>query len=245
MSEYMYRFFCDTDGETVRVTGEDAHHISNVLRMEKGEQIIACCGDGLDYIAEITNIAKDCVTANVIKTEPSKGESNIKITLFQGLPKGEKFDTVIQKSVELGVFEIVPIMLKRCVVKIDSKKKSAKTERWNKITLSAAKQCGRGIVPQVKEPLDIKEAALLMKNFDLVIVAYEEEKETTLKDVLTSCGDVKNIAVVIGPEGGIEKEELNYLIETANGKSVTLGERILRTETAPISLISMIMYHFM
>lgn len=241
----MYRFFCDTDGETVRVTGEDAHHISNVLRMEKGEQIIACCGDGLDYIAEITNIAKDCVTANVIKTEPSKGESNIKITLFQGLPKGEKFDTVIQKSVELGVFEIVPIMLKRCVVKIDSKKKSAKTERWNKITLSAAKQCGRGIVPQVKEPLDIKEAALLMKNFDLVIVAYEEEKETTLKDVLTSCGDVKNIAVVIGPEGGIEKEELNYLIETANGKSVTLGERILRTETAPISLISMIMYHFM
>lgn len=241
----MYRFFCDTDGETVRVTGEDAHHISNVLRMEKGEQIIACCGDGLDYIAEITNIAKDCVTANVIKTEPSKGESNIKITLFQGLPKGEKFDTVIQKSVELGVFEIVPIMLKRCVVKIDSKKKSAKTERWNKITLSAAKQCGRGIVPQVKEPLDIKEAALLMKNFDLVIVAYEEEKETTLKDVLTSCGDVKNIAVVIGPEGGIEKEELNYLVETANGKSVTLGERILRTETAPISLISMIMYHFM
>lgn len=245
MSEYMYRFFCDTDEETVRVTGEDAHHISNVLRMEKGEQIIACCGDGLDYIAEITNIAKDCVTANVIKTEPSKGESNIKITLFQGLPKGEKFDTVIQKSVELGVFEIVPIMLKRCVVKIDSKKKSAKTERWNKITLSAAKQCGRGIVPQVKEPLDIKEAALLMKNFDLVIVAYEEEKETTLKDVLTSCGDVKNIAVVIGPEGGIEKEELNYLVETANGKSVTLGERILRTETAPISLISMIMYHFM
>lgn len=241
----MYRFFCDTDEETVRVTGEDAHHISNVLRMEKGEQIIACCGDGLDYIAEITNIAKDCVTANVIKTEPSKGESNIKITLFQGLPKGEKFDTVIQKSVELGVFEIVPIMLKRCVVKIDSKKKSAKTERWNKITLSAAKQCGRGIVPQVKEPLDIKEAALLMKNFDLVIVAYEEEKETTLKDVLTSCGDVKNIAVVIGPEGGIEKEELNYLVETANGKSVTLGERILRTETAPISLISMIMYHFM
>lgn len=241
----MYRFFCDTDGEIVRVTGEDAHHISNVLRMEKGEQIIACCGDGLDYIAEITNIAKDCVTANVIKTEPSKGESNIKITLFQGLPKGEKFDTVIQKSVELGVFEIVPIMLKRCVVKIDSKKKSAKTERWNKITLSAAKQCGRGIVPQVKEPLDIKEAALLMKNFDLVIVAYEEEKETTLKDVLTSCGEVKNIAVVIGPEGGIEKEELNYLVETANGKSVTLGERILRTETAPISLISMIMYHFM
>lgn len=241
----MYRFFCDTDGQTVCVTGEDAHHISNVLRMEKGESITACCGDGMDYIAEITDISKDCVKAKVIKTEPSRGESDIKITLFQGMPKGEKFDTVIQKSIELGVYEIIPLMLKRCVVKTDEKKVSAKTERRNKIALSAAKQCGRGIVPKVKAPLDIKEAAKLMKNFDLVIIAYEEEKEITLKDVLTSCGDVKNIAVVIGPEGGIEREELNYLIETANGKSVTLGERILRTETAPISLISMIMYHFM
>lgn len=241
----MYRFFCDTDGENVTVTGEDAHHISNVLRMEKGEQITVCCGDGLDYISEITDISKDKVFAKVIKTEPSGGESNIKITLFQGLPKGEKFDTVIQKSIELGVFEIVPLMLNRCVVRIDEKKKDAKTQRWNKIALSAAKQCGRGIVPQVKCPVKIKEAAELMKSFDLVIVAYEEEKEITLKNVLSSCGNISNIAVVIGPEGGIEKEELRYLIENAGGKSVTLGERILRTETAPISLISMIMYHFM
>lgn len=241
----MYRFFCDTDGETVTVTGEDAHHISNVLRMEKGENIIACCGDGLDYVSEITDITKDKVIAKVIKTEPSKGESNIKVTLFQGLPKGEKFDTVIQKSIELGVFEIVPLMLSRCVAKVDEKKKEAKTQRWNKIALSAAKQCGRGIVPQVKPPLKLKEATELMKGFDLVIIAYEEEKETTLKDILSSCGDVSSIAVVIGPEGGIEKEELHYIAENANGKSVTLGERILRTETAPISLISMIIYHFM
>ena len=117
----MYRFFCDTDGETVTVTGEDAHHISNVLRMEKGENIIACCGDGLDYVSEITDITKEKVIAKVIKTEPSKGESNIKVTLFQGLPKGEKFDTVIQKSIELGVFEIVPLMLSRCVAKVDEK----------------------------------------------------------------------------------------------------------------------------
>lgn len=241
----MYRFFCDTDGENVTVTGEDAHHISNVLRMGKGEQITVCCGDGLDYISEITDISKDKVFAKVIKTKPSGGESNIKITLFQGLPKGEKFDAVIQKSIELGVFEIVPLMLNRCVVRIDEKKKDAKTQRWNKIALSAAKQCGRGIVPQVKFPVKIKEAAELMKSFDLVIVAYEEEKEITLKNVLSSCGNISNIAVVIGPEGGIEKEELRYLIENAGGKSVTLGERILRTETAPISLISMIMYHFM
>ncbi len=241
----MYRFFCDTDGETVRVTGEDAHHIANVLRMEKGETVIACCGDGLDYICEITDISKDTVIAEVKTKEPSKGESNIKITLFQGLPKGEKFDTVIQKSVELGVYEIVPLMLKRCVVKIDEKKKTAKTQRWNKIALSAAKQCGRGIVPEVTSPAGLKEAVETMKNFDLVIIAYEDEKEITLKNVLSSCGDVSNIAVVIGPEGGIEKEELQYISETANGKSVTLGERILRTETAPISLISMIMYHFM
>lgn len=241
----MYRFFCDTDGKTVRVTGEDAHHISNVLRMTKGEQITACCGDGLDYIAEITDISKECVTAKVLKTEPSGGESNVKITLFQGLPKGEKFDTVIQKSIELGVYEIIPVMLKRCVAKIDENKKSAKIGRWNKIALSAAKQCGRGIVPKVKEPLNVKEAAEVMKNFDLVITAYEEEKTVTLKDVLTSCGDVTNIAIIIGPEGGIEKDELQYFKEIANSKSVTLGERILRTETAPISLISMIMYHFM
>lgn len=241
----MYRFFCDTDKEYVRISGEDAHHISNVLRMEKGEIITACCGDGLDYISEITDISKDTVIAKVIKTEPSKGESNIKITLFQGLPKGEKFDTVIQKSIELGVYEIVPLMLKRCVVKIDKKKETAKTQRWNKIALSAAKQCGRGMVPEVKAPMNLNEAVEQMKKFDLVIAAYEEEKNVNLKEVLSSCGDISDIAVIIGPEGGIERDELQYIIENANGKSVTLGERILRTETAPISLISMIMYHFM
>lgn len=238
----MNRFFAEVSGETVRIIGEDAHHITHVLRLQKGEKIVVCDGRGVDYQAELTELAKESVSGRVLERTPSAGEPELKVTLFQGIPKGDKLEFVIQKAVELGVTQIVPVQTRRCIVKVDAKKQKAKTERWNKIAQSAAKQAGRGILPQVMAPASFLDAVEQMKGFDLPVICYEEEKKRSIKQAL--CGQrPHSAAVFIGPEGGIAPEEAAALRE-AGFQTVSLGSRILRTETAPIAVLAMLFYEY-
>lgn len=240
----MRRFFAQLQGDFAAILGEDAHHIADVLRLQIGEKIVLCDGNGNDYVAEIQKISNQRVDCRILESVQNSNEPTVKITLFQGLPKADKLELIIQKAVELGVYSIVPVETKRAVVKIEEKKKQAKTERWNKISESAAKQSGRGIVPEVMPPVCFSKAVEMMKNFDLAIVAYEEEKENTLKYALSNAPNVTSIAIFIGPEGGIDKDEILSL-KNAGAACVTLGNLILRCETAPIAMLSMINYHFM
>ncbi len=239
----MKRFFTELKDGIIVAGGEEAHHIIHVMRMKAGDRFIACIGDEREFLAEINGISKDTVTAKIVEARVSVSESEVKVTIFQGLPKGDKLELIIQKAVELGAYEIVPVTAKRSVVKIEEKKVKAKCERWNKISASAAKQSGRGIIPEVSAPVSVSKAAELMRSFDLAIVAYEMEEETTLKKVLKSHKTAKSIGVFIGPEGGIDETEFE-LLKQSGAVSVTLGERILRTETAPLAVLSMITYEF-
>ena len=237
----MRRFFADTTNEKVIISSADAHHITDVLRLKEGDEIIACGGDGFDCITKLTFISKDEVQGVIISRVPSMAEPPVKIRLFQCMPKGDKFEYIIQKTVELGVTEIVPVESKRCIVKIPAGKAASKTERWNKIAESAAKQSGRGLIPEVLSPMSFKEAVKVFTDCDLPIVAYEMETETSLKNVLSSNMNAKTVNIFIGPEGGIDDDEIAAL-KNAGANSVTLGPRILRTETAPLAVLSNIIY---
>lgn len=221
-----------------RLSKEDALHLTKVLRMGVGEDVIAIC-KGIAYCACVDDIEKTQVSL-LIKDEIEMDiEPATLVTLFQGLPKAGKMETIIQKSVELGVHSIVPVAMDRCVVKLD--KKDNKIQRWQRVSYEACKQCGRLNVPTVEQPAKLKD--LNFENFDLVLVAYENESDTSIKQVLENAKGAKNVAIVIGPEGGFEKSEIQ-LLEDKGGKCVTLGKRILRTETAPIAMISVVMYNF-
>lgn len=237
----MRRFFADTQEDNVIISGPDAHHITDVLRLKENDEIIVCGGDGFDCITQLTSLSKDEVCGVVTQRMPSSAEPPVKIKLFQCLPKGDKFEYIIQKTVELGVFEIVPVASKRCVVKIPAAKAQSKTERWNKIAQSAAKQSGRGLVPKVCPPMDFKDAINYFTDCDLPVVAYELESELSLKKLLVGNPDATTVNVFIGPEGGIDDEEI-FALKSAGGISATLGPRILRTETAPLAVLSNIIY---
>ena len=217
----MPRFFFDYESETTaRICGEDAGHIARVLRMTAGERLELCDGQGFDYVGTITDIQKDCVTATLSGKCPSSAEPKTEFILFQGLSKGDRMETVIQKAVELGVSEIVPVEMSRSVAKGD------KNERWQKIALSAAKQSGRGKIPTVAPLIKSKDVAKQIGNFDLFLLPYECGGQP-LKDVLS--GTPKRVGIWIGPEGGFDPAE----VDSAKGATVvTLGKRILRTETA-------------
>lgn len=236
----MRRFFADVSGENVTITGDDAHHIADVLRMECGQTVAVCDGSGFDHICEIVSVSKNEILLKAKEKQPSQGEPATKVALYQALLKGDKFEFVIQKAVELGVTEIIPCDSERCVTKIDAKKAKSKVERWNKIAESAAKQSGRGIIPKVKMPMTFKQAAEDFLSRKLPILAYEEEQETTLKQVLSST-DETDIGLFIGSEGGFAPKEAKLLTD-GGAKSVTLGKRILRAETAPIATLAMIFY---
>ncbi len=238
----MNRFFIDHEnlinGKAFR-RGDDARDITRVLRFSVGDKLLLCDGLGTDYEAEIDAVEKDSVTLSICSSIPSCGESPIKVTLFQGLPKAGKMELIIQKCVELGIYEIVPVKAARSVVKVDSKDEKNKLVRYNRIAYEAAKQAQRGIIPKVLPFSSFKTADF--SGFDAIIVAYEEETEKTLKQVLASMKAAKNIALIIGPEGGLEKDEVEHII-SCGGVSVTLGKRILRTETAGMATLAMIMY---
>lgn len=227
----IHRFFVEPYAECrfAKLDKNDALHALRVLRLGKGDKVIACDGRGNDYDALITETGKDFVLLSLSNKRLNETESQYNITLLQGVPKAGKMDFIIQKCVEIGINRIIPINTMRSVVKPDKDK----SERYNRLALEAAKQSGRGIIPEVL-PVT-KFAALDYSVYDLLIIAYEEEKLLSVKRLIESVDrtntDFINIAIVIGPEGGLDISEVEYL-KAQGGHTVTLGKRILRTETA-------------
>ncbi len=240
----MYNFFVDSseiNEKNAVISGSDYNHIKNVLRMKPGTKIFINSKENNEtFLSEIIGFEKNSVICKILEKVESN-EMPVKITLFQGLPKSDKMEYIIQKSVELGVYEIVPVEMKNCVAKLNNEEN--KIKRWNTISETAAKQSKRNIIPKVWNKITFEELKNKIKDYDLAIVAYENEKHTNLKEVLQDNKDAKNIAIIIGPEGGIDEKEINALEEN-NCKVASLGKRILRTETAPIAMLSMITYEF-
>lgn len=239
----MRRFFVksgDIEGDHVYIDGKDAHHILNVLRLCRGEKIIISDGTN-EYLTIIEELLNNKIRLEILENINTNSESSINITLFQGLPKADKMELIIQKCTELGVKSFIPVSTKYSVVNIDEKNREKKIYRWQKISYEASKQSGRVIVPDVYMPVAFKEAVERIAEYDLCLILYEKEKSTGLKDVLTGLEDVRNIAIFIGPEGGFSEEEIMLAMEYG-ARPVTLGPRILRTETAGIVACSIIMY---
>lgn len=248
----MPKFFVESDSikqNNINIGGKDVNHIKNVLRKKIDDEIIIC--DALkskDYLCKISEFDEDKIICRIEEELETEVESNINVTIFQGLPKSDKMELIIQKSVELGVVEITPVEMKRCVVKLNEKEKSKKIERWQKISEVAAKQCGRSIIPQINNIISVQDICNLCDKYDIVLVAYENEKENTLKQEInkikkqleTTKKEIK-IAILIGPEGGIDIVEIEKL-KSAGAKIITLGKRILRTETVALNILSIIMY---
>ena len=198
-------------------------------------------------MCEILKIGENFIECEIKEEIQNYVESNIHVTIMQGLPKSDKMELIIQKSVELGVYDIIPIEMKRCVVKLNEKDKQKKIMRWQKISEVASKQCGRNIIPKINEVTNIKNICNLIKQYDIVLVAYENESKTTIKEELKKIRkmydskEIIKIAVIIGPEGGIDEEEIN-LLRNNGAKTITLGKRILRTETVALNILSVIIY---
>ncbi len=226
--------------DKIELTGDNAYHISKSLRMREGEEICVSFCDGVDYVCRIDSFSADSVFAEITDITPCTAEPEIKTMLFQALVKGDKMDTIIQKAVELGVYEIYPVESERSVVKLDEKSKVKKLERWNKIALEASKQCGRGIIPKVCDVVSFKECVTRLSALDASFFCYEEESERSLKDILQK-KDYSTIGFFVGSEGGVSPDEAQ-LAKDAGIPPVTLGKLILRTETAGPAVLSMIAY---
>lgn len=243
----MPKFFVTTnqiEGNLITIENEDVNHIKNVLRAKVEDTIDICdCETSKNYICQIEKIEEKNIYCHIVEEIESNVESNIKVTIFQGLPKADKMELIIQKSVELGVYDITPVEMKRCVVKLNEKDKIKKIQRWQKISEGAAKQSERDRIPNINNIINVNKMCEIFKEYDLVLVAYEEEKVNSLKQELKKLEKDKKIkiGIVIGPEGGIDKEEINKFKEN-NVKIITLGNRILRTETVALNMLSIIMY---
>ncbi len=224
------------------IDSEDARHIKKVLRLGEGDCITVCDGRGIDYEARIDAVEQNRIVCTMLSCRQCDTEPRIKVTLYQGIPKAAKMDYIIQKTTELGISRIVPVMLSRCVVKLeDQAAERKKTERWQKIAYEAAKQSGRGVVPEVTMPMSIDEAVEDMKKADLAFAPYECEQQTRLREIVEEAESPENISFIIGPEGGFDISETEKLI-AAGIKTITLGRRILRTETAGEAVLAMVMY---
>lgn len=241
----MPRFFVqpqDIDGERLTITGSDARHIGKVLRMRKGDELTVCDCAGTDYRIRITSISAESVGADILFSMPSVAEPPLEVTLYQALPKSAKMETIIQKCTELGISKIVPCITARCVVKLENDSAAKKkVSRWQAVAEEAAKQSQRGRVPEIGLPVAFAEAAKRMKGCELCFVPYEMERERSIRQVLQNAEAPKTAAFFIGPEGGIAPEEAELLADSGI-PTVTLGPRILRCETAPIAVLSMLMY---
>lgn len=241
----MNRFFTDPSNigdKTIKITDkQDIQHIAKVLRLHEGDKIEVSDSEKWEYIAEISFIDKDCVEALIVDKQKFTNEPFTKVTLFQGVPKQGKMELIIQKNVELGVNEIVPVFTDRCVV-TDNGKMSKKIERWQKVSDEAVKQCKRGIIPRVGDDIIFKEMLDLLGGFDLVLFPYENEDDRSIKDALRGLTEKpEHVAVIIGPEGGFSDKEAETL-KAMETECVTLGKTTLRTETAGMAAVSMIMY---
>ena len=220
---------------SIMITGADVNHIKNVLRLKPEDELVCFDGKGMEYLCSITSIEKDMVKTRIISSKKADTEPAVKITLAQGLPKSSKMDYVIQKAVELGVHKIIPVSTERTIAK------GTKLERWNKIAKEASEQCGRAIIPEVSPVLNFNEFLRISTYFDLKLIPWENEKQISLKTILKEHPAANSIALLIGPEGGFSKQEVKEAIEKGF-KPVSLGKRILRTETAAVSAVSNILY---
>ena len=241
----MYNFFVakeSVNGNKAKITGADYNHITNVLRLKVGEEILISVL-GASHLSKIEDIDDSAVTVEIIKENYQDTSLPVKIHLFQGLPKSDKLELIIQKTVELGVESITPVEMERCVVKLDGKKKDGKTARWQAIAESAAKQSKRTNIPKIESVLSYKQILEKIRDLDLFIIPYENAKGMqATKETLQSIKSGMSVGVLIGPEGGFSDNEIE-LAKALNAKTVSLGKRILRTETAAITAVSMLMLY--
>lgn len=241
----MYNFFIDEKNincDKCIINGADYNHIKNVLRMRVGENLLVSCNNE-SHLCEITNFENDAVICNITQKNYQNTNLPVNIYLFQGLPKSDKMEFIIQKSVELGVFEIIPVEMKYSIVKIDKKKETSKITRWQAISESASKQSKRNFIPIVSNILTFSEALNMAKNLDLLLVPYENKNGMiATKDALSLIKSGMNVGIMIGPEGGFDVNEIEKVM-SVDGKIISLGKRILRTETAALTGLSMLMLY--
>lgn len=242
----MYQFFVEdtqVSASSVTIEGSDVNHIKNVLRMKCGEKVRISTQSGENYYCELVEITGNMVRADILEEEAEETELPNKIYLFQGLPKADKMELIIQKAVELGAYEIIPVAMKNCVVKLDDKKAENKVRRWQEIAKSAAKQSKRSLIPDVRKPLTYKQAVEMAKELDVVFVPYENERGmTATKEAVERLALGERIGIFIGPEGGFSSEEI-ALAKEENMQLISLGKRILRTETAGLAALAIVAYH--
>lgn len=234
----MPHFFVDEEIESGEYSlfGEDGRHIAKSLRMKEGESLTLCSPSGTVHNCVVEKVEGDFVEVRILSSEQSEAEPNVKVTLYQALPKGDKMEFIIQKAVEIGVTEIVPVISSRCVSRPDQKSLSKKILRWQKIAKQAAMQSGRGIVPKVKDAVTFKNGVENAKGEKVIF--YELGGES-VRDILSE--KPKEISIFIGSEGGFSSDEVDLVLKKG-GRKATLGKRILRAETAPLVALTIIMY---
>lgn len=242
----MHHFFVTSEQvklPEIYIQGSDVNHMKNVLRMKSGEKVEVSDGDSKIYLCEIREFHEDEICLSVIEEKEADTELPSRIYLFQGLPKSDKMELIVQKAVELGVYEVIPVATKRAVVKLDEKKAKKKVERWNLVAESGAKQSGRTVVPKVADVMLLKQALEKAESLDIALIPYElaEGMEETRR-IIEKITPGQSIGIFIGPEGGFEAEEVEAAIRIG-AKAITLGKRILRTETAGLTCLSILMYH--
>ena len=242
----MHRFFVEQSQigqDSIVITGQDAHHIKNVLRMRQGEEILISDGEKMEYNCTVAELNEEEVVVNILSSGESGIELPSRIYLFQCLPKSDKMELIIQKAVELGVHEIVPVASSRCEVKLDAKKEAGKIKRWQGIAESAAKQSKRMLIPQVHSVMRFADALKYAEEMDVKLIPYELATGMAgTRELIQSIQPGQSVAVFIGPEGGFDESEVLQAKE-AGVLPITLGKRILRTETAGFTVLSILMYH--
>ena len=231
-----------------KVTGDDFHHLKNVLRLKPGEEAFICNEDGSKFVGKLFEIRDDMAVFDIIKKEQRNAELKVNITLYQGLPKADKLEKIIKETTQLGIKEIVPTRMKNCVVKLENTDSDKKLERWQKIALEASKQSGRQIIPTISKIINFENIIENIEKYDIVLLLYESEKEISIKNAIykakSSTDSIKNIAIIVGPEGGFSEKEVKSLSSFENVYVCTLGGRILRTELAPMMALSCLSYEF-
>ena len=239
----MYQFFVEDEqiaNDLVMIEGSDVNHIRNVLRMKGGEKVRVSSTFGRNFFGTIDRITESVVEVHITEETASDTELPCRIVLFQGLPKNDKMELIIQKAVELGAAEVIPVAMKNCVVKLDAKKAAAKTARWQEIAKSAAKQSKRSRIPAVREPVNYREAVALAEELDVVLLPYENEHALSLRRAVGEAA-FETVSIMTGPEGGFSEDEVR-LAQEAGMQICTLGPRILRCETAPLCALSAVLY---
>lgn len=244
----MSRFYVEPgqiEGNKIIIRGEDVNHIKNVLRMNIGDEVLISPGNGLVYTTRIESMTTEVVECLIVDCDGGKSELPARITLYQGMPKKDKMDLIVQKAVELGATRIVPVMMERTIVKLDDRRKEEKRLlRWRSISLTAAKQSGRDIIPEVSNFMTFKEAVSDASGNDFNLIPYENAKGMSFaRETVAKASGKESIGIFIGPEGGITYEELELAENECGAASISLGHRILRTETAGLALLSVLMFN--